>query len=181
MLRGATSRTLAFSGNEAADEYLRLYQQGSPLYYARGLGFAQPVPFALGIMAALAAVAAPSRWMPGNDAQKQALRSVAWFALVVLAVAAVYPQKNLRFLSPILGPLYLLGGALVAFGVDALRKRMGRNAFVAGVLVVGLAVAGLAVRDQRVFTELLAANDGGDLATPMLLEAPERLRQLRGR
>jgi len=165
---------------ESNDEYLRTHQQGSPLYYVRGLGFIQAVPFALGTLAAVLAVGLPAARSPWGDPRvRDALRVTGIFVLLFLGAACVYTQKNLRFLSPVYAPVYLLAGALVAAAVEAAGRRAGRNGFAAATLVAALILTSLAVGDVRRFHDVFVKAAVRDLSTPSLLEAPELLRQRR--
>jgi hypothetical protein len=155
----------------ASNEYVREYQTGSALYYARGLAILQPLPWLLGIVAALLVVArAPflrSGWSrPGSGS---ALQSVAWYTLAFLLVACFYPQKNMRFLSPIYAPVALLAAVMIRAAWEWTGARLatrGRNplriATALGALLLLLSLGA----DVRRFADLFLRREIPDLATP---------------
>lgn len=168
-LRETIARAMAA---RSTSSYMLKYQTGSPLYYVTGFDMIQPLPFALGFAAALLIVLrVPIRtgaW--SAPASRGALAVTGWLVVAFAAVAAVYPQKNLRFLAPIFAPVYLLAGALVYAGLEALRPRASRAAFVAMAAVVAVALVALALADMRRFHEMFIRLGIPDLATPWFVQ-----------
>ena len=170
-----------------ANDYVRRYQTGSGLYYARGLALLQPLPWLLGIAGAVV-IATRGAWAaagrprgsgapkparggrPGRDRKRAAvvLGASAWFALIGLGAACLYRQKNLRFLSPIYAAVALLAAATVRAGLARLRARLpagiARRA-TAGVAILLVASLGM---DLLRFQEQFVRRDVLDLVTPWL-------------
>jgi 4-amino-4-deoxy-L-arabinose transferase-like glycosyltransferase len=151
-----------------ANEYMIKYQTGGPGYYVRGLLALQPVPILLGLLAA-AVVAFRG---PGLGAMWKAPRArttltvLTAFTLAFAGLALAWPQKNLRFLSPIYAPLDLLAGAGVWAALDWARGRWPSPAFRVGVALVAVALIVAAIADQQRFVELFIRRGIPDLATP---------------
>jgi hypothetical protein len=89
------------------NECMRSYQTGGPGYYARGLWLLHPLPVVLGTLGALAVALRipPLRRAVDRPRARTALVALAWFTILFAAVALAWPQKNMRFLSPIYAPL----------------------------------------------------------------------------
>lgn len=168
-LRDTFTRAMAA---ESTSPYMLKYQTGSPFYYVTGFGMLQPLPFALGFAAALLVVLrVPLRagaW--STPVTRNALGVTAWLVLAFAAVAALYPQKNLRFLAPIYAPVYLLAGALAHAGLVSLRPRVSRAVFAALAVVLAVALVALALADMRRFHEFFIRLGIPDLATPWFVE-----------
>jgi hypothetical protein len=152
---------------------MRTYQSGGPGYYARGLLALQPLPVALGLLGAVAvALRAPAlRAALEAPRARVALATLAAFTLAFAALALAWPQKNLRFLSPIYAPLDLLAGAVVVAALRRVRARLPAPAFRFGVAVIAVALLGLALADQQRFVELFIRRGIPDLATPWFVAA----------
>ncbi len=156
----------------APNDYMREFQSGSPAYYAVGLALTHPLPFLLGVLGAALAAVKPA-WLSngGGERRERALRGLGAFTLVFLAIACAWPQKNLRFLSPLLAPVALLAGALLVAALESARRALPPPRY--RVLALGLAVlvtvaAGSDLaRFVRYFVELRIP----DLATPWFTEA----------
>jgi 4-amino-4-deoxy-L-arabinose transferase-like glycosyltransferase len=157
----------------APDEYLRDYQTGGVGYYLTGLRILQPVPWLLGSVAALLAIArapllrGPWRARSGG----RALRMLGWYVAVFFAVSCAYSSKNIRFLSPLYSPVAMLAGALVVSTFAWLKARLpvpawrGAVALAAGLLL--FAAWADAKRFDHYFNEL----EIQDLATPWFTKA----------
>jgi 4-amino-4-deoxy-L-arabinose transferase-like glycosyltransferase len=150
------------------NEYMRKYQMGSPAYYAVGLGILNAVPFALGLVSAiLIALRAPFMRSPWRDRDAAALLgALGWFVLAYGFIACVYSQKNLRFLSPIYVPVFILAAALVRAAVAVLRRRLSANAFRVVLATVAVALAVSAAADLARFQHWFIDQEVPDLATP---------------
>lgn len=154
------------------NEYMKLYQTGSPLYYFAGLGVLQPAAFAAGLLGAALAIVRPS-WLTGRAAPggEAVVRLLAWFAVGFLALAAAYPEKNLRFVSPLTAPLALLAALAIRAGTAALGARLPAARrwipVVAGILIVASAALDLAR-----FHDLFERRGLTDPVTPLLLRPP---------
>ncbi len=162
-------RTLDLSREALApDDYLRHYQTGGPDYYVTGLRILQPVPFLLGALGAVLAVfRAPFLAPEGRPAHaRAALAALGALALGFGAVAFGYYSKNMRFLSPIYAPTFLLAAALIAAGVSYVRAHAPRAAAIAVVAAVALGLAASAVLDVRRFDHWFNELEMQDLATP---------------
>jgi 4-amino-4-deoxy-L-arabinose transferase-like glycosyltransferase len=150
------------------NEYMRKYQMGSPAYYAVGLGILNAVPFALGLASAiLIALRAPfmrSPWRHRDAAEL--LGALAWFVLAYGLIACIYSQKNLRFLSPIYVPVFILAAALVRAAVAVLRRHLPTIAFRGVVAAVAVVLAVSAAADLGRFHHWFIEREVADLATP---------------
>lgn len=169
-LRATFARMAAAShGNE----YMMKYQTGGPGYYVRGLMALQPLPIILGLLGAVAvALRWPAlRWSFKTPRAQTALATLAAFTLAFAALALVWPQKNLRFLSPIYAPLDLLAGAALWAALNARRWRLPAPALRIGVALVAVALLAAAIADQQRFVELFLRRGIPDLATPWFTPA----------
>ena len=169
-LRATFARVAAAShGND----YMMKYQTGGPGYYVRGLMLLQPVPMVLGL---LGAVGVALRWPALRSSfrtprAQTALATLAAFTLAFVALALVWPQKNMRFLSPIYAPLDLLAGAAVVAALGAGRRWLPAPAHRIGVALVAVALLAAAIADQQRFVELFIRRGIPDLATPWFTAA----------
>jgi 4-amino-4-deoxy-L-arabinose transferase-like glycosyltransferase len=145
--------------------YMREYQSGGPDYYVRGLGLLQPVPMALGMLAALWIALRTASRRGRADVASIGATTLAGLTLAFVAVAFVYPQKNLRFLSPVYAPLDLLAARLVWTALAWVRLR--RPAMARGAVVaLALILLGSALADHRRFERDFIERQIPDLATP---------------
>ena len=157
----------------APDDYMRRYQSGGIGYYLTGLGMLNAVPWLLGGAGALLAIArAPLLAGPAVPPRARAATlALAGYALGFCAVAFGYFSKNMRFLSPVFAPVYLLAGALVVAVLGRLRARVSRRAFAAAVAATALALAASAALDLRRFDHYFNEMQIQDLATPWFQQA----------
>ena len=155
------------SDTSIVNRYMREYQSGGPEYYVRGLGLLQPVPVALGLLSALLIAPAcfPLR-THGKGAVEIAGTTLAWLAIAFVAVALAYPQKNLRFLSPVYAPLDLLAGALVWAALGWLRPRTPFSIYRSACVALALLLFVSALGDHRRFVTYFIERQIPDLATP---------------
>ena len=163
---GAAFTRLGDASN--VNEYMRKYQSGGPEYYARGLGRLQPAPMALGLLAA-ALVVSRIRFLRRplwSDAGDMAFATLAYLVIVFIAVALVYPQKNLRFLSPTYAPLDLLAAGLLWGGLSHVRARVRSAVHRRIAAAMGLGLAALAAADHQRFVTYFVQRQVPDLATP---------------
>jgi hypothetical protein len=156
------------------NEYMRLYQTGSVAYYLTGLGILQPLLFGLGIVGAGVAAARP-RWIMSRPESRKSARSLivlAWLVLGFGTLAALYPQKNLRFVSPLVVPCAFLGAWVLRSLATALAARLPE----ARRRWVGFALAALVLsssfQDVMRFRTFFVRRGIPDLATPWLIEPP---------
>jgi len=155
-----------------ASVYLAGYDSGGPGYYVAGMLILQPVPLVLGVLGALLVALRVGLVVdfPGSDDGRSLLPALAWLVLVYGAVVMTQDPKNLRQLSPILVPLYLLAAVLVAAVLAEVRRRLpttlgwGVTAAAGG----GLAVAAFLDLDR--FIGYFVIGGVPDLATPWLLQ-----------
>ncbi len=167
----ATFARVAAAGQ--GNEYMRKYQAGGPGYYARGLMALEPVPVVLGLLAALAVALRRAPWRAATPARTRAtLAALAAFTLAFTTVAVLWPQKNLRFLSPVYPALDLLAGAAVVAALEAARARLPAPAHRLVVALVAVALVAVALVEQQRFVELFLRRGIPDLATPWFTAAP---------
>ena len=157
----------------APDDYLRDYQTGGVDYYVTGLRLLQPVPWLLGIAAALlSAVGAPLLTGPWRtESGGRALRLLGGYVLFFLVVSCVYSSKNMRFLSPLYAPVAILAAALVRALVAWLRARLAAPAWRVAMAGLVLLLLGAAVADTRRFDHYFNQLQIQDLATPWFTQA----------
>ena len=156
-----------------ANPYMLKYQTGGPGYYALGLALLWPLPSARGVLAAAAAAwrsALPrlGAWLPRAGL---APATLGWFTIAFAITALAYPQKNLRFLSPIYAPLALLAAWLVSSLMTGLRSRLPSPAYRVAVALVAIGLLAAAVADHMRFVEYFVRRGIPDLAVPWF-EAP---------
>ena len=156
----------------APDKYLLEYQTGGVGYYVTGLTLLQPVPFMFGFAGALLAVVrapflSPAGTRPGA---RGALAALGWLTLVFGAVSFSYYSKNMRFLSPIYAPVFLLAAALLWGALARVRERASRRWALAATVALALALTGSAVRDALRFDHYFNEMQVQDLATPWFLQ-----------
>ncbi|HYM82098.1 MAG TPA: glycosyltransferase family 39 protein [Candidatus Limnocylindria bacterium] len=151
-----------------ATEYFRKYQTGGPMYYVKGLGILHPAPFLLGFVGCVLAIL-PERWARVLSADSERLRALRFTSVYVLgfsAVALLHTQKNLRFLSVIYAPAYLMAAALVQAIARGVALRLPRSRARVAVAVLGLSLVVLAGFDLQRFIRYFVAEGIPDLATP---------------
>ncbi|HTO89938.1 MAG TPA: hypothetical protein VMJ70_02295 [Candidatus Sulfotelmatobacter sp.] len=152
----------------APDDYMREYQSGGIGYYLTGFRILQPVPFMLGYLAAIWALLR-ARWpLARLDAPRAgaALAALAIYAIAFSAVSFSYPSKNLRFLSPIYGPIALLAGSLVVAGVRAIPVARPARARAIAIAFAAVLLLASAARDIACFRHYFIEYQIQDLATP---------------
>jgi 4-amino-4-deoxy-L-arabinose transferase-like glycosyltransferase len=155
------------------NDYMRHYQMGGPRYYAIGLALLNAVPFALGLAAALA-LALRARFMRSGWTHPRAgalLASLAWLVISCGVVMCVASQKNMRFLSIIFVPIFLLASALVRAGMVALAPRIPARAYRVALVALALVLAASAVADVARFHQWFIVRGVPDLATPWFTAA----------
>ena len=156
-----------------SDWYIRDYQTGGPGYYLTGLRILQPLPWALGVLAAVVAVLRP-RLLAGRDGSAHlatVLRLLGGYVLIFLMVSCAYSSKNMRFLSPLYGPVALLAAALVTRGLTALRSLLPVAAWRTVTAVVTVVLVLSAFSDARRFDHWFNGLQIQDLATPWFTKA----------
>ena len=160
----------------APDDYLREYQTGGVGYYVTGLRILQPVPWLLGCVAALLALAgAPLLRGPWRTASGgRALRVLGAYVLIFLAVSCAYSSKNMRFLSPIYAPVAMLAASLVVSTLVWLRARVPSAAWRGGVALASGLLLFAAWSDARRFDHYFNQLQIQDLATPWFTKADAR-------
>ena len=154
----------------APDDYLRRYQMGGPGYYVTGLRILQPVPFLFGAAAALLAILRVP-FLRGSERSRGALAALGALVLGFGAVAFGYYSKNMRFLSPIYAPTFLLAAALIAAIAGWVRARAPRALARTVIAVIAIAVAASAALDVRRFDHWFNELEMQDLATPWFTHA----------
>ncbi len=157
---------------ESGNAYMKEFQSGGPMYYIVGLARTQPLQTLLGFVAAIVALAVPSwrRRLPAPWARSTVV-ALAVLVLAYAALALVYPQKNLRFLSPVYAPLALLAAWLVWTGLDRLRMTLPPRAFMAALAATAVLLAASAAFEQQRFTHYFIDYAVPDLATPWFTRA----------
>lgn len=151
-----------------SDWYIRDYQTGGPGYYLTGLRILQPVPWALGVLAAFVAVLRP-RLLAGRDGSAHiatALRLLGGYVLIFLMVSCAYSSKNMRFLSPLYAPVALLAAAVVKRLLSALHAGLPVTAWRTAAAVVAVVLMLSAWSDARRFDHWFNELQIQDLATP---------------
>jgi hypothetical protein len=157
----------------APDDYLREYQTGGIGYYVTGLRILHPLPWLLGLAAAVLALLRVPFVTPTSRTPAQALqaRLLAGYVLVFLTVACVYESKNIRFLSPLYPAIAILVALLVAAVSCAIRERAPRAVWIAALCVIVAGAAVSAVADVRRFRHYFDELEIEDLATPWFTKA----------
>jgi len=155
-----------------SNPYVLRYQTGGIVYYARGLALLEPVPAVLGAASALLVA---GLWLRGRidvarPREQRALSALAALVLGLGTAAVLYPQKNLRFLSPLYASLDLLAAALIVRATRAAAPRLSprvlRITASAGLLVLVLS----GVVEHGRFVEYFVRRGIPDLVTPRLVE-----------
>jgi len=169
-LRATVARAAAA---ESGNAYMMKYQTGGPGYYVRGLLLLAPVPVILGLLGALGVALSVPRLRSAWKAPRAraALATLAAFTIAFAAVALAWPQKNMRFLSPVYAPLELLAGAALWTALNGLRARLPAPALRIAVALVVAALVVAALGDQQRFVELFIRRGIPDLATPWFTSA----------
>jgi 4-amino-4-deoxy-L-arabinose transferase-like glycosyltransferase len=157
-----------------ASEYLLEYDSGGPGYYVVGLMILQPVPFVLGVLGAILVALRVQvvAELPAREEDRRLLQALAWFVVIFLAVAMWQNPKNMRQLSPMLVPLYLLAAVVVCAVLAALRRRLPAALGWGLTALAGGALAGAAFFDLDRFIHYFVISGVPDLATPFLLQVP---------
>ncbi|MGH7731996.1 MAG: ArnT family glycosyltransferase [Candidatus Eiseniibacteriota bacterium] len=150
------------------NDYMRRYQMGGPGYYAIGLYILNATPFALGLAGA-AALAVRARFIRSRWSHPGAAPLLAWLAWLVLSyglVACVAPQKNMRFLSIIVVPTFVLAASLVRASLAALKERIPARVYRAVSVAVATGLVASAAADLARFHHWFIVRGIPDLATP---------------
>lgn len=169
---GGVLASLARAGTPNA--YMLHYQMGGPDYYVRGLAVLQPVPMLLGLLGAVLALArmASARAGASRPERCTALVSLSVFVLIFAAAAMAYPQKNLRFVSALYAPLYLIAGSLVVDTVGALRRRVSVTVARITLSAVVVVLVFSVFADRACFEHWFVQRWVPDLATPWFTQVP---------
>jgi hypothetical protein len=158
----------------AGNEYAQQYQMGGPMYYVRGFAVLHAIPIALGCIGVVRTLI-PRRHPEtmGLPHYREALTVLSWFVVVLLGVALFYSPKNLRYVSVVYAPLYLLAAAML---YEAVRGLAMRRWGTLRDLYIGVAVllAMSAVHDYQVFDKYFVQRAIPDLATPWFTGSPNR-------
>jgi hypothetical protein len=132
-----------------------------------GLVELETLPFVLACIGV--ATSAWCGWRPASaPARSRSLVTLllAVYVVVFACVAAAWPQKNLRFLSPIVAPAAWLAGDALVRGLEGLGAWRGAGIRRAGIALAAVALVVMigvdAARFQRLFIRLQIP----DLATP---------------
>jgi len=107
--------------------------------------------------------------LPSKPAASTALVSLSVLVVCLAIVALAYPQKNMRFLSPIVAPIHVLAAVSLVALVETVRTARGgapRWVAVAGVAVLLVVAAAL---EDRQFVHFFIERGVPDLATPWLM------------
>ncbi|HEY3216890.1 MAG TPA: glycosyltransferase family 39 protein [Candidatus Eisenbacteria bacterium] len=152
----------------SVNEYMRKYQSGGPEYYVRGIGRLQPLPMALGVLAAVLVVLRVHTrlGLPRKDADNATWATLAYLVMAFTTVAVAYPQKNLRFLGPAYAPLDLLAAGLLWGGLSFARARVRPVLYRRSAVALGLGLVACAVADHHRFVTYFIERQIPDLATP---------------
>ena len=155
----------------APDDYIRHYQSGGPGYYVVGLAILHPLPWLLGVSAALVALAGVP-WTPSSPGGQDTVvqRVLALMIVVFLGVSCSYASKNMRFLSPVYPWMAVAAAVLVMRAAGAVIARLDRahqRWGWAAVIALSLVMAtGDALRFRHYFVDRWIQ----DLATPWFTE-----------
>lgn len=131
-----------------------LYYQTGPWYhYIYGFFMLSPV---MAYMAVLGMIFFTSKKNPS---------SFFTFLIVSFVLIANIPEhlKNLRYLSVIYCPLYIMAGVGMCRSMDMIRTRVSRSAYIAICVLAGAVLLMSAVMDYSVFHRVFIENGVGDL------------------
>ena len=162
--------------NSAPNEYMRLNQMGSPLYYVEGLARLVPTAFVLGSAGTALGIFRAHRLAGDRPAAGTGIAVMAWFVAGFAVLAAIYPQRNLRFLSPLQAPCALLGALALREGVRAVLARLPESRRWWVPAGVALLLAGSAALDVARFREFFIRRGAPDLVTPAFRPPPRDTR-----
>ena len=138
-----------------------------------GLRILQPVPWLLGCVATVLAVArapllrGPWRLLHGEHN----LGFLGAYVVLFLAASCAYSSKNMRFLSPIYAPVAMLAVSLLAGLFDWLRGRVPAVAWRGAVALAAGLLLYSAYADARRFDHYFNELQIQDLATPWFTKA----------
>ena len=150
------------------NEYLERFQRGTPAYYLVGLGLLEPLPWLLGTLASVLALTRTPFMLQGwnRPSGRPVLLLLAGFALCFEAFAAFYPQKNMRFLSPLWPANAGLAGVFVIAALRAVRARAARATYGTALAATAVLLGVSAVVELQRFVHFFLELRIGDLATP---------------
>ena len=141
------------------------------LFRSVGLAILQPLPWLLGVSAALVALAGVP-WTPpspgGQDTVVQ--RVLALMIVVFLGVSCSYASKNMRFLSPVYPWIAVAAAVLVMRATRTLIARLDRSQQRWGWTVVVALNLVMATGDALRFRHYFVDRWIQDLATPWFTE-----------
>jgi 4-amino-4-deoxy-L-arabinose transferase-like glycosyltransferase len=150
------------------NEYVSHYQTGGIGYYVRGLALVQPLSILLGVGGEICVAIrlAFLRTVSSRKGASATLAVMAWLAISLGIVAVLYPQKNLRFLSPIYPVLDLLAGAMIVASFRALTRNASHRVRVVAFAALSALLVGAAAMDHARFVNYFVTRGIPDLATP---------------
>jgi hypothetical protein len=153
----------AMAGNAYAVEY----QSGSWIRFIGTFFQLSPVAMNLFVLGALASVL-PCEGKPGRPV----LIGLAAFPLFLLGSSLVVPySQNIRYLSPVYGPVYLIAAYGLWRAMELARSAMNATAFRFASAFVFAALIASAVEDWREFDRLFVVNEIADLSVKMVVDS----------
>ncbi len=98
-------------------------------------------------------------------------RGIAIFTVVFMAIAILTPYcQNMRYVSVLYVPFYLLAGAGLWAGVDFLKKKLGEFSFFIASVIITVMVVIVLVRDYHIFRHVFIDNGIVDMSIRLLRE-----------
>jgi hypothetical protein len=138
------------------------YQSGSWIRFFSAFFTLSPVTTCLFLVGAVAAV----------RREQPVLAGLAIFPLFLLASALVVPHsQNVRYLSPVYGPVYLVAAYGFWWTIQLARQLLNTTAFrvASATLIAALLIA--AAQDWRDFERIFVANETADLSVKMIADS----------
>ena len=162
-------------GAHRANDYAIEYQSGPGYLLFRAFEIISPFPAlccAIGLLVALLSQRYYSWFrIPDDSCEWHVVRWIVIFTIGFLVFPMILPHwLNLRYVSVLFGPFYLLAGLGFWVVADALWNRLGlvpRNIF---ATTITLAIATSAYSDFRRFDRMFVNNGLGDLSVRLILD-----------
>lgn len=172
LLTGWQHMREAVKDNSYAWEY-----QNLPWYQMfRGFWILSPVNFVLAGFAMVLSVLPERRWaawrLPYRADEVSLLRLFSWMTAAVVALLLAVPTlENFRYLAPVYGPIYLLGGIGLWALLEIAARKMGSRAYKAAAAVsVAAVLIGCVVQYQH-FQQAYVVEGTPDLSLKLVLDA----------
>ena len=147
-------------GSVATNDYAIEYQTGPWYAFAQDLWLSSPVAGLLSVVGIAGMIVCGFLRVPisRRNHERRAFFGLIFFVVAFLSIATIPRHlKNVRYVSAVLGPFYLMGGAGFWYIISFVKGRLGTGAFRIAVAGIALALLAAAAGDYKNSTYILFA------------------------